>query len=1177
MRLAFKIPAYVFGIIAVIIIAGFYVYYFTTLPEAELNNWIGSLVSSEEDITISVRRVNRDVWNHLMLEGVSVAPREEDRAPTAYISKIELDYDIVTILQNKNIYRSLVIDTVLVKFPPSIAAAGEKDKEKSVLRLPVDASINRVYINLIDMTLANGERIILNGLALSASAQNDKLDIELNNLSGRWPARDVLVHSILGNFSYDPEGVSVKDLNITTSRSSVNLQGRTGHNFFDDIDISFDCNPISLDEIRDLSGVNVNGSLEVSGTIKGSLADFTGKAIIDGLFFGRRFEDLNLIYGYSDKIFDFEGIDGKIFDSVFRGTGRLDFSTMPETYSYRGRVEHLNLVNIGPDLETDFSGIVDMNGRGMGENSFFMKLDCELDSVRIDEFYFDEINGPFDLDLTRLRFHDGFGGRYKNTSISATGTMEYDGNISIQGDAQFQDLTDFTGQIFLKNLGGRGKADFSLSGPTADFDIRASFFSDSCWTYGLEPGEIFVDIDLNSFISHRVGTVHGFWRGGELYSVQTDSGYFTTSVSGDRVFIDTAYVNSLEESLWMRGGFDGTTVPPIFRVDTLWTDIRGIELKSREPLLFALYDNETEFTKFRLLFGSGSVELDGIVTSDLEMDLNFKAEGFQIRPAMGLIYGEREVEGLFSGSAKIKGTFDDPMLDAFINVDSIEIDNIPIGRFEAEADYEDGYLVTKKGMLETLQGNYEFFGKLPMNLAFEEVDNRFPDDPIEMQMTASGNRLILSEVFISSIDTFNTAYSVNMAFTGTYDNPRITGEGYFNDGELKILELETPLTGLNARFRMENEIITIVDATATVSAKQTRVDEVLDELVSVLDKREKKALVRASGTIKLFGLADFLYDLDVSGEYIFFKSDQYDISGICDFNLDIEGPTPPVVSGDIIFSKLDIREEFDSFYDPELDAAGAAIEDSSSWDLDLDIYAQNNIWIKNSEVDAEFKADMHVERNVGILGILGTLEVLRGDYKGILYSLTGRKFETKSGMMTFNNVSNINPEIDFVVSTRLRSRETEASITEVELNITGTLFEPRINTTEASALSKEDVIRLLVENNLVTSGGTGNLVENAGVLFQSMGVDPFTAQGLLEEVEIGRDERDQEKTRISVAKYISPDLYLRYSQRFSADDPGRVIGVEYYLYNNLLLKASQGQQGSDYEGISLDINLNVEF
>jgi len=775
MRLALKIPSYVFGVILVIILAGLYVYYFTTLPESELNNWIASLISSEEDITISVGRINRDIWDHLMLEGVSVSPGREGRAPTVEISKIKLDYDIISLIEGKNLYRSLVIDSILIVLPSPADAEEKISLGERKFKLPVNASINRVFINAIDITLSNGERVKLNGLALSASAKNNRLEIDLDNISGQWPERDIHIYSIKGNFSYSDEGFSLDELLMVTSRSSISIQGNTDRSLVNNINLAFECNPINMTEIRNLTGVKVEGNLKARGTISGSLTDFAGTAVINGLFFERQCEDLNLIYSYSNRALDFDNIDGKIFKAVFKGGGRLDFSTRPESFYYTGKVEHFNLINLGPDLQTDFTGRVKMTGKGLGANSFFMHIDCDLDSVSIENYYFDTVSGPFDLDLSEIEFLDGFKARYKNTAISAIGMMEYEGDIDVRGESIFHDLTDYTGQIFLKSLGGRGTAEFHITGPTRDFNLDASFHSDSCWTYGLEPGEITLKADLKSFISHRVGTVDGRWGDGRLYSVATDSGCFRTIVSGDRVFIDSVHVNAPGIETWFRGNFDGTSVPPIFTMDTLTADIYGNIVSSDYPLVFALYDKETEFSKFKLLFGSGSIELRGVVTTELEMDLDFLADGFQIQPVMKQVYPERRIDGIFSGNAELSGDFDNPNIVALFNVDSLRIDNVSIGNFEAEVDYDEGYLAMKKGFLVTPQGDYEFFGKLPMNLAFGEVENRFPNDPINMQLTARGNRLILSEVFIPTVDSFFTEYLFDISFTGSYEKPLITG------------------------------------------------------------------------------------------------------------------------------------------------------------------------------------------------------------------------------------------------------------------------------------------------------------------------------------------------------------------------------------------------------------------
>ncbi len=363
-----------------------------------------------------------------------------------------------------------------------------------------------------------------------------------------------------------------------------------------------------------------------------------------------------------------------------------------------------------------------------------MQIDCDLDSVKIEDYFFHEVNGEVKFDLMKIDFLPGFEARYKNTILSAVGGMEYEGDIDIIGNADFGDLTDFTNQIFLRKLGGRGSAGFHLTGPTQDFTIDAYFDSDSCWTYGLSPGEIHISADLRSFISHRVGTVSGEWTGGGLYSVPIDSGHFETSVSGKRAFLDTVYVAGLDGGLWLKGSYDGTQMPPIFEVDTLQAEIYGNSFSSIAPVKVSIYDRETQFDDFRLGYETGIIELKGMVTTDLELGLDVHAEGFQIQPILSQIYPEREIRGIWNGSARLKGDFENPLIEFDVEIDSFSIDKVNMGRLEALASYSDGYLLTESASLTSKHGTLILSGRLPMNLSFEEVDERFPDNPIDFQI-----------------------------------------------------------------------------------------------------------------------------------------------------------------------------------------------------------------------------------------------------------------------------------------------------------------------------------------------------------------------------------------------------------------------------------------------------------
>ena len=190
--------------------------------------------------------------------------------------------------------------------------------------------------------------------------------------------------------------------------------------------------------------------------------------------------------------------------------------------------------------------------------------------------------------------------------------------------------------------------------------------------------------------------------------------------------------------------------------------------------------------------------------------------------------------------------------------------------------------------------------------------------------------------------------------------------------------------------------------------------------------------------------------------------------------------------------------------------------------------------------------------------------------------MLGQKFRFVSGKLTYKDLASVDPDIDFVVSTRIRTPVGEAEGPQtVELHITGTLLEPTIS---SSGLSKEELLRTLLAGSwaggtLSEGGSTQDIVGSATTIASSMGLDPLTAQGFLEEFEIGQFE---EETQISVAKYVSRNLYVRYSRALTKDEQGSV-GVEYYFNDNVSFRAIQGLQGSKDEGISFDLNFSHEF
>jgi len=189
--------------------------------------------------------------------------------------------------------------------------------------------------------------------------------------------------------------------------------------------------------------------------------------------------------------------------------------------------------------------------------------------------------------------------------------------------------------------------------------------------------------------------------------------------------------------------------------------------------------------------------------------------------------------------------------------------------------------------------------------------------------------------------------------------------------------------------------------------------------------------------------------------------------------------------------------------------------------------------------------------------------------------------------MIFNNIAVIDPDISFDVTTRIRGTtpgellaQSNFGYEDLNLMITGTLSKPTISSASDSIHSNEDILMVLLADRFnvtnISRKGTGSLTDN---IINNMKDYAFVAFsqveriGVFDELDINPNADSLGQTSVSVAKYLSPKLFLRYSRGLSQQS-GEAIGVEYMFNNNL---SFEGRQGTKNEGISFGLNFKYEF
>jgi len=194
----------------------------------------------------------------------------------------------------------------------------------------------------------------------------------------------------------------------------------------------------------------------------------------------------------------------------------------------------------------------------------------------------------------------------------------------------------------------------------------------------------------------------------------------------------------------------------------------------------------------------------------------------------------------------------------------------------------------------------------------------------------------------------------------------------------------------------------------------------------------------------------------------------------------------------------------------------------SNWRLDVDLSADNQIYVTGMGLESEWSADIKVRGTTGAPILTGGIDLIRGTL-----DFAGRSFELQSGRLRFDGNSMTNPTLRLVASG-------ETDDVNISVNIAGSAENPEIAFSSTPSLPQDEIMaRILFGNSigeltpiqavqLASSlnglrGGGGGL-NPLGVLQSSVGIDRLRI--------LGADKDTGRSTSIAAGHYISNDVYV---------------------------------------------------
>jgi translocation and assembly module TamB len=580
------------------------------------------------------------------------------------------------------------------------------------------------------------------------------------------------------------------------------------------------------------------------------------------------------------------------------------------------------------------------------------------------------------------------------------------------------------------------------------------------------------------------------------------------------------------------------------RIDPLEGNYLGSAFTAAAPVTLTYRDGQAHAEETEFIWEGGTLTARGSYGPDGQLQARARLRGLQLEPMSRFLPGTHQLSGSVSCDLSLNGSLPDPRATANVVWQQGRFDRVAIDRVEADLAYRHGSLTVEKFEARREDSQLRGEGTLPVDIS---KGGLLRDRPWDVTIWGEGQAMGFLPLLIRDVQSLRGPFTTELKASGSPDTPRYDGFFRMKDGTLRLAPLGDAIEDVSAQAYLDGQYVVIEEIRGTTPIRER---SLLKRIWRWVFPSQKKGHVEIGGRINL---ADLAYDVAVKGKKVYVNYLEEQSEAVSDFNIRITGRQRPLLSGQATVSRALISRPMGAT------SRAASAAGPPPFDVDLTVLIPKNCWVRNEAAEVELRGQMRVIQNPEGLGMLGSLETIRGSY--FFY---GNTFRIDRGLVTFDDQYEIDPQLDVRAWTQV-DRE------RVDLTIGGRLKTPSIALTSSSGYSEHDIISLLAirhsAGELDTLGAGDVAVQQAESFFGSylreafnrkasrfLGVDKFTIQP-------GSDRQlDLAMAELTVGAYLSSRVYVEYSRRLSQES-GEQVGVEYSLSRHLSLDGKRDQNG----------------
>jgi hypothetical protein len=228
--------------------------------------------------------------------------------------------------------------------------------------------------------------------------------------------------------------------------------------------------------------------------------------------------------------------------------------------------------------------------------------------------------------------------------------------------------------------------------------------------------------------------------------------------------------------------------------DNLTVDCRGYTWSSNAPILATIDTSGLILKNIEMVHGASRLSLSGGITPSRDLTLELKLKNYDLSDLRNFWSfqsendGRRNFGGQVSAEVTLTGSLVEPAFNFRATSTDLKYGAVTFGTLQVDGKYQErrakvNLEFRSSSLTQSEKPDLLVAGSLPLDLSLSHVEDRFPDEPVDVRVQAVGFHLDLLDPFIPVFDSIEGRLYADVRLGGTMKSLSSSGSMRLEDGK----------------------------------------------------------------------------------------------------------------------------------------------------------------------------------------------------------------------------------------------------------------------------------------------------------------------------------------------------------------------------------------------------------